>query len=168
MKFLGSLTKGFIKSAVNQVGRDGGKVISNKVYGNSHSTPINQKESISLEDFIDRENLQKEKEYPLIKIFWSIIISLLLPIVGSSIVLYRAILNLKAKEMTLYKLENQAVYSSDKRFKNGQRYGGIKVVRVPIKVDITEVEKKVKTFKGMWYLIISISSLMYHVSYFVK
>ena len=30
-----------IESAVNQVGRDGGKVISNRVYGNSHSTPIN-------------------------------------------------------------------------------------------------------------------------------
>ena len=34
------LFQGFVKSAVNQVGRDGGKVISNRVYDNAHSTPI--------------------------------------------------------------------------------------------------------------------------------
>lgn len=40
MSFLASLAKGFVRSAVNQVGRDGGKVISNKLYGDKHSTPI--------------------------------------------------------------------------------------------------------------------------------
>lgn len=40
MSFLSDLAKGFVRSAVNQVGRDGGKVISNKLYGNKHSTPI--------------------------------------------------------------------------------------------------------------------------------
>ena len=38
--FFVNLGKGFIRSAVNQVGRDGGKVISNNLYGNAHSTPI--------------------------------------------------------------------------------------------------------------------------------
>ena len=38
--FTEDLAKGFIRSAVNQVGRDGGKVISNSIYGNAHSTPI--------------------------------------------------------------------------------------------------------------------------------
>ena len=40
MGFLGSLGKGFIRSAVNQVGRDTGKVVSNRIYGNAHATPI--------------------------------------------------------------------------------------------------------------------------------
>ena len=40
MGFLTSLAKGFVRSAVNQVGRDGGKVISNQLYGNKHSTPL--------------------------------------------------------------------------------------------------------------------------------
>lgn len=40
MGFLGDLGKGFVRSAVNQVGRDTGKVISNQIYGNAHSTPI--------------------------------------------------------------------------------------------------------------------------------
>lgn len=41
MGFIQNLAKGFIRSAVNQVGRDSGRVISNKIYGNAHSTPIN-------------------------------------------------------------------------------------------------------------------------------
>lgn len=40
MSFLSDLAKGFVRSAVNQIGRDGGKVISNKLYGDNHSTPI--------------------------------------------------------------------------------------------------------------------------------
>lgn len=40
MGFIQDLAKGFIRSAVNQVGRDGGKVISNRLYGDAHSTPI--------------------------------------------------------------------------------------------------------------------------------
>lgn len=39
-KFAKQLAKGFVRSAVNQVGRDGGKVISNKVYGDRHSKPV--------------------------------------------------------------------------------------------------------------------------------
>lgn len=30
----------FVRSAVRQVGRDGGKIISNKIYGDAHSTPV--------------------------------------------------------------------------------------------------------------------------------
>lgn len=40
MSFILQLLKGFIRSGVNQVGRDGGKVISKKLYGTSHSTSI--------------------------------------------------------------------------------------------------------------------------------
>ena len=32
MGFISDLARDFVKSAVNQVGRDGGKVISNKIY----------------------------------------------------------------------------------------------------------------------------------------
>lgn len=40
MGFLENLAKGFVRSAVNQVGRDTGKVVSNKIYGDAHATPI--------------------------------------------------------------------------------------------------------------------------------
>lgn len=35
-----NLAKTFIRSVVRQVGRDSGKVISNKMYGDAHSTPV--------------------------------------------------------------------------------------------------------------------------------
>lgn len=166
MSFLGSLAKGFIRSAVNQVGRDGGKVLSNNVYGNSHSTPINSIGNVSQENFEENSNLLKEKEYPLIKIIYAIILSVCIPVIGSFIVLYRAFVNLKSKQMTMYKLQNQGVYSSDRRFSSGQRYDGSKIVKIPVLIDITEKEKKVKNFKGISYLIISIGVLiMYFIFY---
>lgn len=38
--YLGQLGRWFVRSAVGQVGRDGGRVISNQIYGDAHSTPI--------------------------------------------------------------------------------------------------------------------------------
>ncbi len=58
MSFFINLAKGFIRSAVNQVGRDGGRVISNKLYGNSHSTPIRNVSSTDSGVYID--NLTSE------------------------------------------------------------------------------------------------------------
>lgn len=49
--FTEDLAKGFIQSAVNQVGRDGGKVISNSIYGNAHSTPIEVSVKIHITNF---------------------------------------------------------------------------------------------------------------------
>lgn len=40
MGLLSQLGKDFVRSAVRQVGRDGGKIISNKIYGDAHSTPV--------------------------------------------------------------------------------------------------------------------------------
>jgi hypothetical protein len=66
MAFMKNLAKGFIKSAVNQVGRDGGKVISNKVYGNSHSTPIFVSSNIQT----NGTELINKTEYIGVKWFW--------------------------------------------------------------------------------------------------
>lgn len=37
--FINGLAKGFVRSAVNQVGRDAGRVVSNNIYGDAHSIP---------------------------------------------------------------------------------------------------------------------------------
>ena len=61
MGFLSNLGKGFIRSAVNQVGRDGGKVISNNIYGNAHATPVRrvgeETQTHSQTQFVEEENL---------------------------------------------------------------------------------------------------------------
>lgn len=84
MSFIDNLAKGFVRSAVNQVGRDGGKVISNKIYGNSHSTPIKITENNNLNA---SENLIEEKEYVFIKFLGAILLSALIPLIGSLVVI---------------------------------------------------------------------------------
>src|SRR5690625_6120298 len=37
---LNKMSKRFLRSAVNQIGRDGGRVVSNKIYGNRHAIRI--------------------------------------------------------------------------------------------------------------------------------
>ena len=55
MSFLNNLFKGFIRSSVNQVGRDGGRVISNQLYGDSYSSPVGVTQSQSVTQTITQQ-----------------------------------------------------------------------------------------------------------------
>ena len=60
--FLEQLGRSFVRSAVNQVGRDSGKVVSNYLYGDKHATPrriVTSKSS----DFVDSASILKEEIY---------------------------------------------------------------------------------------------------------
>lgn len=67
MGFLEQLFKGFFRSAVNQVGKDGGRIISNKIYNGNNSIPfrklseeeINKKE-ILITDICELLKVEKE------------------------------------------------------------------------------------------------------------
>lgn len=163
MSFLNNLAKGFVRSAVNQVGRDGGKVISNQVYGNAHSTPIRAVSNNQTQtENINSLNLTEEKEYIWVKFFWAIIISGLLPFLGGLIIIYRGYVNYNHKLIKMYKTESQSVYASDKRYKSGQRYEGTKQVKIPVKVEITAKQKQRKKIKSYGYFVIgSISIIIY-------
>lgn len=53
MGFFTNLGKGFIRSAVNQVGRDTGKVFSNSIYGDAHATPIRNVSKTDKGQYVD-------------------------------------------------------------------------------------------------------------------
>lgn len=162
MSFLNNLAKGFVRSAVNQVGRDGGKVISNKIYGNQHSTPININGNIPIEN---SENLFEEKEYIYIKLMWACVLSAIIPIIGGLIVVYRGYVNNKKITKKMYKLEKQAVYKSDQRHKTGKRFEGYQQIKVPIEIEIDENQKNKNKVKSIGYFIIGfLSILVYTVS----
>lgn len=65
--FFTQLGKSFIRSAVNQVGRDGGKVISNQIYGNLHSTPIRLVANADTGKSEIPEGLYTKNEYNIVK-----------------------------------------------------------------------------------------------------
>lgn len=166
MKFLNNLAKGFIRSAVNQVGRDGGKVISNQVYGNAHSTPIRAVSNNQTQtENINSLNLTEEKEYIWVKLFLAFIISVLLPFLGGLIIIYRGYVNYNHKLIKMYKTESQSVFVSDRRYKSGQRYEGTEQVKIPVKVKINAKQKQRKKIKSYGYFIIgSISIIIYFLA----
>jgi hypothetical protein len=142
MSFLGNLAKGFIRSAVNQVGRDGGKVISNNVYGDKHTTPIrntnNQIQNFITENnsqTIDRADLLKEgfKEElmsnSIIMNIFVVVGSFALPILGSLYWTIIGLINLFKKNTKFYIYKQQAVYKSDRRYSSGKRLEGYQNVK---------------------------------------
>lgn len=160
MSFINNLAKGFIRSAVNQVGRDGGKVISNRVYGNSHSTPINIAGSNNINT---QDNLVEEKEYVYIKFFWAILLSFLIPLIGSLIVIYRGYVNIKKNKISMYKIERQPVYSIDRRHTSGKRLDGYREIKVPYYIEIDENQKSKNKFKSIGYFVIGFSILIFYI-----
>lgn len=162
MSFINNLAKGFIRSAVNQVGRDGGKVISNKIYGNSHTTPFHITENNNINSSND---LIEEKEYVYLKLFWVILLSTLIPIIGSLIVIYRGYVNIKKNKISMYKIEKQPIYKIDRRHTSGKRLEGYREIKVPYYIEIDEKQKAKNRFKSYGYFGLGFSILIFYVFY---
>ena len=159
MSYINNLVKGFVRSAVNQVGRDGGKVVSNKIYGNSHSSPIKIVDG-NLSNKDHESGLTLEKEYIWVKSFWGLIICFCIPIFGSLLLFYRAYVNFYKKTITAYKNEKQAVYKSDRRYTNGRKLLGYQNVKIPVKIEIDETQRKRAKIKSYIYIIIALLPLL--------
>lgn len=159
MSFLEQLGKGFIRSAVNQVGRDGGKVISNQIYRGAHSTPFYR----SGKEVPDSNMLYEkpQKEYIVIKYFWACIISLI-PILGTGIVLWRAFANYFKKTKKVYKTENQTITKRDARYSAGVRTEVLQR-EVEVKVDADEELKRKARLKSYGYFAIVFLGILYHI-----
>ena len=145
MSFIENLAKGFVRSAVNQVGRDGGKVISNKVYGDRHSTPIRivgssyvqSEEAPTNQDKInstaDLKQFGYKKELFETKIFlypFQILGGFILPIIGPIYWLVRSVENFFKRYNRFYQIDEIPTYVSDRRYKSGMRQQGFKKVKV--------------------------------------
>jgi len=183
MSFIQNLAKGFVRSAVNQVGRDGGKVISNKVYKDSHSTPIrvvgssnteinsepaDYSSSVnSREDFKEAGYKAELLESNVVLYFFMFIGGGILPIVGPFYWFYLAFRNLFKKHTRFYHFIEKPVYVQDKRYKTGQRldgYSNVKEFSDAVAEPVTS-ERIVFILKGVIALSIAISlaSLQYTI-----
>lgn len=157
--FLNQLGKSFIRSAVNQVGRDGGKVISNQIYGNQYSTPIRIVANADTGKSEIPEGLHTKKEYSILKIICAFFLSLL-PYLGGAILIYRGIVNCLRKTRKLYKTEQKANYVQDRRYKSGARLVGTTNVEV-VAGEVEDVKYiKVCFVKGIFYLVIGVGSIV--------
>lgn len=188
MSFITDLGKGFIRSAVNQVGRDGGKVISNHLYGNAHSTPIrgigmtDKNEYIDMENgkFVSPDELRNKameegfkcsacKYSTATKIMWYILFlfftSILfgsLPLLGIIPYIILFVIGIKKifqKHIYMRKMETVTTFTADKRYKTGNRISGQSESLIEIKVPISRKEKGVTMKVGLLYILLSFFSL---------
>lgn len=165
MSFLNNLAKGFVRSAVNQVGRDGGKVISNNIYSRAHSSPI----SVQIGNYQSTDGLVEKREYIVSRWFYAIIFSFIIPILGGLIVVFMGYININKNYMMMSKIENVPIYKSDKRFTTGRKYMGYQEVKKDIKVDITGDRIINNKIKAIGYFAIGFVAFIYYIiRFFIK
>lgn len=147
--FFGNLAKGFVRSAVNQVGRDAGRVVSNGVYGDRHSIPIR---NVSGNERIARYGEVKvESRQRLLPSESNAIVAVLIgccfTLVGGIVLLLVGISKSGKKTIVYEKqVQSQAVYVADGRCKDGMRYDGDNLMqrKVPVAADEYEIELNTK------------------------
>lgn len=177
--FLSELGKGFVRSAVNQVGRDGGRVISNSIYGDAHAMPIrgvcqsksNQYFDDTTNEIVSPEELRnraKEEGFKTsvcklktsTKVVWYIISLIFSFTLFPSVILF--IFGIKKtiqKTAYMRKKVTIAQFTSDKRYKTGQRLNGYAEQEIEIKVPCTPSEKGALIKIGLLYMLLSFMSL---------
>ena len=152
------LLKMFVNSAVRQVGRDGGKVISNAVYGDSHSTPhrIVKNKNGSTEEY-NSTNLVIKKEYLVWQWFLALLLTLIpfINFIGFPYIIYRGVINITSKYTTVNELYNETIKVRDKRYNSGYRNEFVTKKR-GVKLLKTDDELKFTKIKGIGYLVIAL------------
>lgn len=168
--FTKSLAKGFVRSTVNQVGRDAGKVISNNVYGDRHSTPYrNVSTSNSIVDTGEIRNEGTQVIEPSVsKAILCVAIAFFFSIIGAIVLLIVGFNKLRNKYSVIaWQYQSQSVYVADGRRKNGMRYDGDNLTRRKIRIDANDYEielnekiAKIYLWAGFVFLVLFVTVTM--------
>lgn len=176
--FLSNLAKGFVRSAVNQVGRDGGRVVSNRLYGDAHSTPYRTSANNSNEYTTYKEMSPKQLNEQAIRdgfvpvyqetstfarvvylMFCAIWCAMtfdklpLISVIPALILIYKGAMKIKTKDtIKMKKRVTVAVYKSDRRYKSGERLAGYTEKDVEINVPSSKEEAEMKQGIGISYI----------------
>lgn len=173
MSFLNSLLKSFIRSAVNQVGRDGGKVISNQLYRGAHTTPINLQSQPSTSSSSTPSTPNQYQFLPLaladklpLKIIAYIICTTLIPFIGTLYVIYKGVLYSEKTTDEIYQIKDVPYGKPDKRYTSGVRILGYRKQKVIIGYNpLPYTQIRYNQTKGLIYIIIAILPYLILVIY---
>lgn len=128
--FISNLAKGFVRSAVNQVGRDGGRVISNKIYNGQNYVPVDTPQQSSqpmsngayaqIPDNAAYANPALSSGKYILLVFLSL---LFFPIGTFGVFVFGLVrYNKTDMKVTWEEMQHQYIV---RRYKSGQRYAGI-------------------------------------------
>ena len=138
--FINGLAKGFVRSAVNQMGRDAGRVVSNQLYGDAHSTPHRNVSAGGAGRITGVGKVEDEGIQPIVPSvgaawFWGFF-GLVFSIIGGIILLIVGYRKLKRKYTAYgWQYESRAVYVADGRYKRGERYDGHQLSRRRVEIE---------------------------------
>lgn len=161
MSFFNKLLKGFVRSTVNQVGRDTGKVISNKIYKDKHSSPVKivGNEEYSITQKYNEDNQERPSNFKheffsdsLFMYFFTLLGSIILFPISWIYFLGKGFMYLTKKTITLTGIEIEEVYKADKRFKSGVRLEGHQEVKKRIELPASKNELQINKIKGFLHL----------------
>lgn len=156
--FINELAKGFVRSAVNQVGRDAGRVVSNNVYGDAHSIPHRNVSTGGAGRITGVGKVEDEGIQPIVPSvgaawFWGFF-GLVFSIIGGVVLLIVGYRKLKNKHTAYgWQYESRAVYVADGRYKRGERYDGHQLTmrKVEIEADDYTIARNEKIAKIYLY-----------------
>jgi hypothetical protein len=152
-----NLGQEFIRAAVRQVGRDGGKVISNKIYNGQHGTPIydSGKNGMTSKQIVDVSEIDMSIQpkikgggiVPVLKgLFFQIV-----PVIGHIAVLIKGLSYLNKTTTSVYASAPNKVV--DRRYKVGYRIDGYSIVKTNVSRQLEPYEQKMLKSRGISYLI---------------
>lgn len=179
-----SLANDFVRSAVKQVGRDTGKIISNNLYGDAHATPVRTANNEGIDEAVaqvqsarwEYSNLspqeQSEKAIELGYlpevlsisgkfIIWYIIGFIFVPFIICFVALYRAYKYYTLKRIKYTGYFDKPTYVTDRRTRTGTRYAGDIRVRKSIYLPALNFEQEQAKTVAKKYLLMGIAPIIF-------
>ena len=145
------LAEGFVRSTVNQVGRQTGNVIANNIYGNAHSTPFKIIAEANKNVYLT-EPIEEPTEYQFDKPIY-VLWFLLYFIFPYAPFIYGIYLYF-SKKVNCYNFSTHEAYVEDRRYKTGVRSVGIRTIKNNISFPIDECSEELVEQKKKAALII--------------
>lgn len=147
--FLKQLSKSFVRSAINQVGRDGGRVISNQLYNGKNYVPVanvgqqsgqiqQSFNSAQLLSDIPNNAIVSIKPFSSCKLFILGFISFVSFPLGSLCVFIYGLMKFCDTMMTVEWISKEPQYTEDRRYKSGVRCVGVVEIKHKEKVLATQ------------------------------
>lgn len=140
MSFAKNLAKGFVRAAVNQVGRDGGRVISNSIYNDRNYVPVSNVAQSTPPHHTPQMGdgaVITNKPLSTRRIILFLFLSLFIFPIGSIGVAIYGLLRYQDTNANMEWSEIVPQYTQDRRYKTNRRYVGNAIVKHRVKVSAT-------------------------------
>ena len=166
------LVPGFVRSTVNQVGRQTGNVISNNFYGNAHSVPhrntgnLYNAQNTYLSEAIDEPTEPEFKKPSFGKYCLWCFLCFVIPI-GSIITFLHGLFIYINKNVKCFNYSTHEAFVDDRRYKEGVRSIGNTTVKNDIILTVDECSPKILNDKKMTGIIFMCMGGLFIILYLV-